>query len=163
MGKFILIKNGLLSGCSILDRYKIDTLKIGKFIYKMNTLEYYNRQKDSWDKKELHDIQTEYEVKKMTISEIADIHHRTPGCISFKLKNLGLISNNKDSRGYLDYKNSKLYKEIVKTSKENDAEKKGKKDAFNEISQMRNEIAELKKDVKQMLRLMNALYDFESQ
>ncbi len=129
----------------------------------MNTLEYYNRQKESWDKKELHDIQIEYEVKKMTISEIADIHHRTPGCISFKLKNLGLITDNKDSRGYLDYKNSKLYKEIVKTSKENDAEKKGKKDAFKEISDMRNEIMELKKDVKQMLRLMNALYDFESQ
>ena len=30
-------------------------------------------------------------------------------------------------------------------------------------SRVRNEIAELKKDVKEILRLMNALYDFESQ
>jgi hypothetical protein len=34
---------------------------------------------------------------------------------------------------------------------------------FREILEMRNEIADLKKDVKEILRLMNALYDFESQ
>jgi hypothetical protein len=34
---------------------------------------------------------------------------------------------------------------------------------FREILEMRNEIADLKKDVKEMLRFMNAFYDFESQ
>jgi len=143
----------------------------------MNGLEYYNRQKDYYSDKELQDIRTEYETNEMTISQIADIHHRTPGSISYKLKNLGLITHNTLSRGYLEYKNSNLYKQIVEKGKSSDAEKKVNKEvtlkaktedlqvrtSIREILEMRNEIADLKKDVKEMLRLMNALYDFESQ
>ena len=141
--------------------------------------------------KEIEDIRNQYEEKEMTISQIADIHHRTPGSISYKLQSLGIISHNKFSRGYINYKNSILYKQIVETSKNNDAEKKLIKEAklklkaenklklnaetklktetfqvstpFREIIEMRKEIADLKKDVKEMLHLMNALYDFESQ
>jgi len=158
----------------------------------MNRLEYYNRQKEDWSEKELQDIRTEYETKEMTISQIADLHNRTPGSISYKLKKIGLITHNTLSRGYLDYKNSDLYKQIVeegdakkkvkkevnlKAKIEGDAEKKVKKEVklkakivglpvstpFREILEMRNEITDLKKDVKEILRLMNALYDFESQ
>ena len=84
------------------------------------------------------------------------------------------------SRGYSEYKNSDLYKEIVEVGKKSDAEKKEKKEMKEatlkektdpsyviiqnrEIIEMRREIAELKKDVKEILRLMNALYDFEQQ
>jgi hypothetical protein len=77
----------------------------------------------------------------------------------------------------LDYKNSNLYKQIVERGKSSDSEKKIKKEVklkaktegltvstpFREILEIRHEIADLKKDVKEMLRLMNALYDFESQ
>jgi len=89
----------------------------------MNGLDYYNRQKEDWSDKELQDVRTEYETNEMTISQIADIHHRTPGSISYKLKNLGLVTHNTLSRGYLDYKNSKLYKEIVETGKSKDTDK----------------------------------------
>lgn len=142
----------------------------------MNKLDYYNRQKEVWDEKELCDIKNEYETSELTISQIADIHRRTPGSISYKLKNLGIITHNTLSRGYLEYKNSSLYKEIVETSKATDADKKVKKEAklrlktempiinpTNDISELRKEVAFLRKDVKEMLRLMNALYDFESQ
>lgn len=142
----------------------------------MNKLDYYNRQKDMWDEKELCDIKNEYETRELTISQIADIHRRTPGSISYKLKNLGIITHNALSRGYLEYKNSSLYKEIVETGKATDAEKKVKKDAklklktempiinpTNDIAELKKEVAFLRKDVKEMLRLMNALYDFESQ
>lgn len=90
----------------------------------MNKLEYYNRQKEPCEDNELNDIKTEYESKEMTISQIGDIHRRTPGSISYKLKNLGIISDNKLARGYLEYKDSSLYKEIVETGKIKDAEKK---------------------------------------
>jgi len=153
----------------------------------MNKLEYYSRQKTEWDENELQQMRAEYETKEMNISEIADIHRRTPGSISYKLKGLNLIPHYTLSRGYSDYKNSVLYKEIVKTSTATAAEKKAKKEAAlaakvdttpndtvatsqEEVSvqktrglRIRNEIADLKKDVKEILRLINAIYDFEAQ
>jgi hypothetical protein len=137
----------------------------------MNGLEYYNRQKEVWNDKELEDIKIEYETKNLTVSQIADIHRRTPGSIGHKLKKIGLVTHFTLCRGYIDYKNSTLYKEIILNSMNRNKEPKlsikpNKLTMINqdtEISMMRNEIAELKKDVKEMLRLMNALYDFESQ
>ena len=143
----------------------------------MNELDYYNRQKEGWDDKEIQDIRIEYETKEMTVSDMADIHRRTPGSIAHKVKNMGLITHFTLSRGYADYKNSKLYKEIIvnningkkqaKQTKESKVNTKLHNSPLikqdNEIIIIRTEIAELKKDVKEMLRLMNALYDFESQ
>lgn len=137
----------------------------------MNGLEYYTRQKEAWTDKELQDVKTEYETNEMTVSEIADIHRRTPGSIGYKLVKLGLISHYMLSRGYTEYKSSRLYKEIIlndvnrnRDSKVNtNREKTPPVKQNTEISAMRKDIDELKKDVKEMLRLMNAVYDFESQ
>ena len=143
----------------------------------MNSLEYYNRQSDPWRQTELEQVRQEYETNEMTISEIADIHHRTPGSISYKLKNLGLITHNTLSRGYSDYKKSDLYREIVESGKKKDNEKKMKKEAKEaekaketailrskntEIAELKTEIIGLKKDVKEMLRLIHELYAFET-
>lgn len=142
----------------------------------MNRLEYYNRQKDSWDENEIQSLKSEYE-KEMTISEIADIHHRTPGSISYKLKNMKLIMHNTQSRGYNEYRTSELYKEIIEKGKIMDAEKKEKMKVkaeskvkaeikvfyTSEITELKNEISSLKIDVKEMLRLIHELYDFENQ
>ena len=148
----------------------------------MNRLEYYNRQKDSWDENEIQSLKSEYE-KEMTISEIADIHHRTPGSISYKLKNMKLIMHNTQSRGYNEYRTSELYKEIVEKGKIIDAEKKEKMKVkaepkakpkaepkakikvfyTSEITELKNEISSLKIDVKEMLHLIHELYDFENQ
>ena len=48
----------------------------------MQSLEYYNRQKNSWEDSELQEIRREYVDGQMTISQIGDIHRRTPGSIS---------------------------------------------------------------------------------
>jgi hypothetical protein len=142
----------------------------------MNTLDYYNRQKDIWDDKELENIRTEYETNGMNIIQIADIHRRTPGSIAYKIKNLGIISCHSLAKGYFDYISSNLYREIVDSGNKNDRYKKVKKVtevkikveplvirvSSSDIVKMKDEIADLKKDVKEMLRLMNALYEFEN-
>ena len=142
----------------------------------MNTLDYYNRQKDIWDDNELENIRTEYETNGMNIIQIADIHRRTPGSIAYKIKNLGIITCHSLARGYFDYITSNLYREIVDSGNKSDRYKKVKKVtevnvkmeppiirvSSSDIVKMKNEIADLKKDVKEMLRLMNALYEFEN-
>jgi hypothetical protein len=153
----------------------------------MNPLEYYNRQKEDWAQEELTQLIQEYGTDEMTISQIADIHRRTPGSISYRLNNLGIIVHSALARGYAEYKSSDLYKEIVENGKESRSAKKitekvkeavVKPDATlvneiierpqkrvrtaNEIAELRAEVSVLRADVKEMLRLMNALYDFET-
>jgi len=140
----------------------------------MNRLEYYDRQKEAWEENEVNEIIDEYNTKEMTICQLADIHRRTPGSISYKLKNIGVIQHNTMSRGYSEYKSSDLYKEVVEKGKIADSEKKIKKETkpVKEIKKVTvetiglatllNEINELKRDVKEMLSLMNSLYDFET-
>ena len=48
----------------------------------MNSLDYYNRQKESWGERELDDLKREYLTNELSIIEIGDIHRRTPGAIS---------------------------------------------------------------------------------
>jgi hypothetical protein len=141
----------------------------------MNSVEYYNRQKEFWGDSELQEIRTEYENKGLTISEIADIHRRTPGSISYKLIKFGIIANNKQARGYEEYKNSNLYKEIVEKGKLNDSERRIKTNLryetitvppqvnipFKQLVDLRTDVETLKTDVKEILRLMNAIYGFK--
>jgi hypothetical protein len=93
----------------------------------MNTIDYYDRQKEKWDDSEIEQIKYKYETDEMTISQIADIYHRTPGSISYKLKTIGVIDNNSNARGYIEYKNSDLYKSIVEKGKKDDSQKKSNK------------------------------------
>ncbi len=139
----------------------------------MNSVDYYNRQKETCSQEELDAIKTEYEINKLTISEIADIHRRTPGSISYKIRSLGLVTDNKEARGYVEYRNGDLYKQIVENGKIRDFQKKEKKikaikkpipDNLQSIAikEIQNEIASLKKDVKEILSLLNAIYEFEN-
>lgn len=84
----------------------------------MNRLEYYTRQKDSWDESEIQQIRSEYETQNLTISQIGDIHKRTPGSIAYALKRIGLVTHNTKARGYPEYHDSELYNEIVSMPKE---------------------------------------------
>jgi hypothetical protein len=141
----------------------------------MNSVEYYNRQKESWSDNETQDIRTEYEIKEMTVSQMGDIHRRTPGSISYKLKSLGIIDHNTQARGYDEYKNSNLYKEIVGKGKISDSERKIKRLSryetisvppqinipFKQLVDLRTDVETLKTDVKEILRLMNAIYGFK--
>ena len=157
----------------------------------MNPLSFYDHQKEVWDDAEINRLHKEYVEAEMTISQIADIHHRTPGSIGYKIKNLGIITHTTQSRGYLEYKDSELYKEIDESGKGDDAQKmkrsEERKQRVAETKQkteekakaqhaillareqavdldaLRRDVDSMKKDVKEVLRLMNALYDFETQ
>ena len=88
----------------------------------MNTFEYYDRRKDEWSISEIEELRMEYLYKRFTISQIADIHRRTPGDILYKCKELNIISEYKYARGYSDYINSNLYYQIM--AKVDDEKKK---------------------------------------
>ena len=137
----------------------------------MNKPDYYIRQKDAWDEAEVRQMRTEYLHDKMTISQIADIHHRTPGSISYKLKGLGFITDANTARGYSEYKSSDLYRAIVEKEKANPNPRQFTRGndlnikvqvEHTEIAALKEEIATLKQDVKEVLRLIHAMYEVES-
>ena len=157
----------------------------------MQSLEYYSKSKDKWSEEETRQVRIEYEIDLLDVLQIAVNHKRTPGCIGHKLKTLGILTNHTMARGYDTYKSSDLYKEICDSYKKEDAEKKERKilevkpkrqpmfpiqslpvsvpvelpkrRLAYEIQELRKEINEMKGDVKRILFLMNAIYEFESQ
>lgn len=134
----------------------------------MNKLEYYNRQKEDWNATEIDEIRNQYESMGMTISEIADIHRRTPGSISYKLKNIGLITHNTHARGYLDYKNSDLYKEIVENGNQKPNVKQIKKErAYEKLviehNQKEEELSAKIKFYKENTEQLFRIYSLETE
>lgn len=137
----------------------------------MNKPEYYTRQKDGWNDAEVRQLRAEYMNDKMTISEIGDLHQRTPGSISYKLKALGYIDVNTSARGYSEYKSSQLYKDIVAKGELNPSPYVKKPTDLNitvkvdhtEIASLREDVASLKQDVTEILRILHAIYEVESQ
>jgi hypothetical protein len=129
----------------------------------LNTLDYYNRKKEPWSEKELENIKTEYFINEMNIMEIANIHRRTPGSIAFKLKSLELIRDVKKTKGYDIYLKSKLYREIISTPKVAQSKKtKVTKPLMitaeeKTINEVYNEVVELRKDIKEILKVLNSL------
>jgi hypothetical protein len=79
----------------------------------MNSRDYYTRQYEPWDDTEYTQLRDEYENQKLTISEIGDLHKRTPGCFSNKLIELNIIKQRVDARGYIEYTQSALYKDLI--------------------------------------------------
>ena len=137
----------------------------------MNKPDYYIRQKEAWDEAEVRQMRTEYLHDKMTISQIADIHQRTPGSISYKLKGLGFITEANTARGYSEYKSSDLYRAIVEKEKANPNPKPFARGndlnikvqvEHTELVTLKEEIATLKQDVKEVLRLIHAMYEVEA-
>ena len=144
----------------------------------MNELAYYSRQTDTWTESEVQQLRSQYLYDKMTVSQISDICRRTPGSVAYKLKNLGFVEDIISARGYAEYKNSDLYKEIIAKGNRTDAQKRTKADPKNEVKiklqiensigsntddiiSIRNDIQSLKKDMQEILRILHAAYEFE--
>ena len=78
----------------------------------------FNRGGESWEKQEDDQLIKEYNVDKLTILELSKLHGRTPGGIISRLVRTKIIDKRDNVRGYLEYKNSDLYKEICKRKSE---------------------------------------------
>ena len=155
-------------------------------ILHMNPLSYYHLREQPWTDQEDQTLRIEYVDQLLDIVQIADLHYKTPGQISYRLKRLGITEHYyKEMRGYDRYKNSDLFREImanpkVRVKTEHTTEKqdipKGHKkikmieeylqiqqEQKEKIEELQLEMKSMKKDIKEILRLMNAVYDFEQQ
>ena len=150
----------------------------------MYPLEYYSRSKEAWLPNETQEVNKQYVDDLLDIQQIADIHKRSPGCISYKLKSLGIIGHNTMARGYAEYRASALYNEIVssgvyktkdKTSKVNKEKEKTKETnvpvklsnivkhiedaSLSEINSLKGEIHNMKSDIEEMKKYIKELLE----
>lgn len=134
-----------------------------------------------WSQEEDMQLNKLYNEDMLDIIEISKIHNRAPGGIISRLIKHNYIVNRQSSRGYIAYKSSDLYKEIVskkiKTKITDNLEKKikpkqidnilisiNKSDYIelqNDVKEMRNEIKQLNNNVKELVEMIKSVYDFE--
>ena len=129
---------------------------------------------EPWTQEEDTQLNKLYNEDMLDIIEISKIHNRAPGGIISRLFKYNYIVNRQSARGYIAYKNSDLYKEIVSNNKDkkkteiaDKSEKKNKPTQIdyielqNDVKEMKNEIKELKNNIKELTEMMKAVYDFE--
>ncbi len=142
---------------------------------------------EPWSQEEETQLNKLYNEDMLDIIEISKIHNRAPGGIITRLIKNNYIFNRQSARGYILYKNSDLYKEIVSNNKDNKdkkkteiadkPEKKNKPTQIdnilisinkidyielqNDVKEMKNEIKDLKNNIKELVEMMKAVYDFE--
>ena len=73
---------------------------------------------EPWTQEEDIQLNKLYNEDMLDIIEISKIHNRAPGGIISRLIKDNYIVNRQSARGYLAYKNSDLYKEIVNNNKD---------------------------------------------
>jgi len=137
-----------------------------------------------WSKTEDAQLNKLYNEDMLNVIEISKIHNRAPGGIISRLNKQGYIEDRKQARGYVEYTNSDLYKEILKNNKDKkktetvDKKEKLRKtsqlecssihickhdymELKNDVKDMKNEIAHLKSAIGELVEMMKAVYEFE--
>ncbi len=141
--------------------------------------EEYNLAGEPWYTKEDNQLIKEYTNDKLSLLELCKVHKRMPGGIISRLKRLNLIDARVKARGYLEYQQSNLYKEICKNKQEKSTERKESKftkcritddpivtlakisptNNSSEIISLKNDIKEIKEDIKKIFELIMVLHD----
>ncbi len=163
--------------------YIQDTISVQAI--RMTDLSYYTNCGKPWTYDEDMQLRNEYNIEKKTISEIAIIHKRRPGGIAVRCKTLFNLANREEVRGYNEYKNSDLYKNICELNKTNRTKNThlAKKtpiiqpisesvqqlettliisDKATDIIKIKQDIVEIKEQLGQILHYIKLMYDFES-
>ena len=81
---------------------------------------------EPWSQEDDEQLNKLYNVDMLDIMEISNINNRAPGKIISRLYIHDYINNRTSARGYINYKNSDLYKKIVSESSKNNNEYKDK-------------------------------------
>ena len=143
-------------------------------------MDYYTNSGQPWSSQEEDQIKKEYNEDKLDINEIGKIHKRTPGGIGSRLCILGVIEHRLSARGYSEYKNSDLYKEICekgspkKEKKPKEPKEKKVKTSITESNvlisikqsdyyELKEELSDVKEqlsEIKNMIKNL-AIYDFD--
>jgi ribonuclease HI len=71
-----------------------------------------------WDKNEESQLIKEYTIDKLTLMELSKLHKRMPGGIRSRLKKLELVPMKHMARGYSEYQQSDLFKDMKIEKKE---------------------------------------------
>ena len=145
---------------------------------------------EPWSQEEDSQLNKLYNEDMLDILEISKIHNRAPGGIISRLIKNNYIANRISARGYLTYKNSDLYKEIISNNKDkkkpkllDKSEKKIKPIQIdstkidnilitihrndyievlqNGIEEMKNEIKDIKNTIQELVEMLKAVYEFE--
>ena len=145
-----------------------------------------------WGTQEDEQLIREYITYKLNFMDICKIHKRLPGGISSRLILHNLVDCRQNIRGYTEYQESELYKEICAANREKHAQATKpvhtveptnansilpyltpKQKDRQQRKSMPSDILELKKDVKEIhgikenvtkiLELIHAIYEFENE
>lgn len=136
---------------------------------------------EPWYQNEDDQLNDLYNHKMFSVMEISKIHNRAPGGIISRLLRNNYIPNRVSARGYLEYKNSDLYKQIVsrnienmKHSKNNEKnvkifsvdnmlitiDKSDYQGMKNDIHELKTEIIDLKRIIHNFIEMFKENYQF---
>jgi len=126
-----------------------------------------------WSKSEDNQLIKEYNEDKLSLLDIYKNHKRTPGAITARLVRLNIIDRRDSIRGYLEYENSDLYKELCKNKEYKYSEAKNNQPLItssfgslknsSDILQLQKDVNEIKEKVNNILELMHMIYEFETE
>lgn len=127
---------------------------------------------EPWTENEDNQLNKLYNVDMLDIMEISKIHNRAPGGIISRLCKNNYIPNRTSARGYMTYKNSDLYKQIVSANKEKEGKNSctGTKESLKiySIDNMlitinKSDYIEMQNDIKDIKKTLNILIDMITQ
>jgi hypothetical protein len=84
----------------------------------------YTKAGDAWSPAESDRLRTLYHDKMFGLMAISALHLRTPSSIICKLRKMNIEKDQASVRGFLEYKNSALYKEVCLLKKQKQKQQK---------------------------------------
>ena len=125
----------------------------------------------TWSAEESADLLKEYNQDKLHLLEICKLRKRLPKEVIFKIRSMNMEQYQRNIRGYYEYRQSDLYKQVRKEKRDDFALRKVETNVVNvsiqkksgnnlelEVSELKDEIESLKNE---MISIKATLYDIQ--